>query len=366
MAGPTTIAFGDPKAQKKWSGSLFIDVTKKSYFDRKFVSEDDNAVIQRLTDLESDAGDTIDFDLSVQLRAKPTAGDARLQGKEENLRFFSDQVKIDQLRHGVSAGGKMSRKRTTHNIRKIGKDRLSDYWSKYVDELNFIYLSGSRGMNEDFTEDLTYVGLAGNTIDAPDAAHLIYGGVATTKVGLVASDKMAKLVVEKAAAKARTMRTTDPTTANMMPVMINGEPHYVLLMSVFQEFDMRTADTTGWMDIQKALITAEGKNTPIFKGGLGMVNNVVLHSHESAIRFSDYGAGANVPAARALFMGRQAGVVAYGSSSGLRFSWTEEMQDHGNEPVIAAGVILGVKKTRFNSKDFGIISIDTAAKDPNT
>lgn len=366
MAGPTTIAFGDPKAQKKWSGSLFIDVTKKSYFDRKFVSEDDNAVIQRLTDLESDAGDTIDFDLSVQLRQKPTAGDARLQGKEENLRFFSDQVKIDQLRHGVSAGGKMSRKRTVHNIRKIGKDRLSDYWSKYVDELNFIYLSGARGMNEDFTEELTYVGLAGNTIDAPDAAHLIYGGTATAKNNVTATDKMSKLVVEKAAAKARTMRTTDPTTANMMPVMINGEPHYVLLMSVFQEFDMRTADTTGWMDIQKALITAEGKNTPIFKGGLGMVNNVVLHSHESAIRFSDYGSTVNLPAARGLFMGRQAGVVAYGSSSGLRFSWTEEMQDHGNEPVIAAGVILGVKKTRFNSKDFGIISIDTYAKDPNT
>lgn len=94
------------------------------------MSESDNAVIQRRTDLESDAGDTIDFDLSVQLRQKPTAGDARLQGKEENLRFFSDQVRIDQLRHGVSAGSKMSRKRTVHNIRKIGKDRLSDYWFK--------------------------------------------------------------------------------------------------------------------------------------------------------------------------------------------------------------------------------------------
>lgn len=64
MAGPTTIAFGDAKAQKKWSGSLFIDTTKKSYFDRKFVSTEDNAVIQRLTDLESDAGDTIDYDRS--------------------------------------------------------------------------------------------------------------------------------------------------------------------------------------------------------------------------------------------------------------------------------------------------------------
>jgi len=365
MAGPTTIAFGDPKAQKKWSGSLFIDTTKKSYFDRKFVSTEDNSVIQRLTDLESDAGDTIDFDLSVQLRQKPTTGDNRLQGKEENLKFFSDQVYIDQLRHGVSAGGKMSRKRTVHNIRKIGKDRLSDYWAKYIDEMNFIYLSGARGMNEDFTEEVTYVGHAGNPLQAPDTTHLIYGGVATSKLTLAATDKMSRNVIEKAAVGARMMRSTDPTTANMMPVMINGEAHYVTLMSPFQEHDLRTADAGGWLEIQKAAATAEGRNNPIFKGGLGMINNVVLHSHESVIRFSDFGAGGNVAAGRALFLGRQAGVVAYGSSSGLRFSWTEEMQDHGNEPVISAGLILGVKKTRFNDKDFGVVAIDTAAKNPN-
>lgn len=364
MAG-TTIPFGDPKAQKKWSGSLFIDTAKKSYFDRKFVSESDNAVIQRLTDLESDSGDTITFDLSVQLRNKPTTGDNRLQGKEEGLRFFTDDVSIDQLRHGVSAGGKMSRKRTAHNIRKVARDRLSDYWSKYIDELNFIYLSGARGINEDFTEDTAYAGHAENPIQAPDSGHLIYGGDATGKASLAAEDKMTRAIIEKGVTKAKMMRATDPNKVNMLPVMINGEGHYVCLMSEFQAYDMRTADSGGWLDIQKAAAQAEGRNNPIFKGGLGMINNVVLHSHESVIRFSDYGAGGNVKAARALFLGRQAGVVAYGSSSGLRFSWTEEMQDHGNEPVISAGVILGVKKTRFNDMDFGVLSIDTAAADPN-
>ena len=367
MPGPTTIPFGDPKAAKKWSGSLFLDTCKKSYWDRKFVSESDNAIIQRLTDLESDAGDTIDFDLSMQLRNKPTSGDNRLQGKEENLRFYSDQVSIDQLRHGVSAGGKMSRKRTVHNIRKIARDRLSDYWSRYIDELHFIYLSGARGINEDFTEEPAYVGHAGNALQAPDAGHLVYGGDATAKANLDANDKMTKLVIEKAEVKARMMRAQDPNAVSLVPVMISGEPHYVCVMSTFAEHDMRTADTTGWLDIQKALITAEGKSTPIFKGGLGMVKNVVLHSHESVIRFNDYGAGSpgTVEAARALFMGRQAGVIAYGSTGGLRFSWTEETQDHGNEPVVAAGIIVGIKKTRFNNKDFGVLSIDTAAADPN-
>src|SRR5262249_21973705 len=130
-------------------------------------------------------------------------------------------------------------------------------------------------------------------------------------------------------------------------------------------YDLRTTDQGGWLEIQKAAATAEGRNNPIFKGGLGMINNVVLHEHEDVVRFNDYGSG-NVNAARAMFMGRQAGVVAFGSTEGFRFSWTEEMQDHGNEPVISAGIITGVKKTRFNNKDFGILALDTAAKDPNS
>ncbi len=366
MAGPTNIPYGDPKAVARWSSSLFVDITKKSYWDRKFVAASDNAVVQRLTDLESDAGDTISFDLSVQLRQKPTTGDKRLQGKEEALRFFTDEVKIDQMRHGVSAGGKMSRKRVVHNIRKIAKDRLSDYWSAYVDEMLFVYLSGSRGINEDFVEDVTWVGHAGNPIQAPDAGHILYGGTATSKASIAAGDVMNRSLIERAAVKAEMMQAVEPENAQMVPVMINGESHYCCLMSPFQEHSLRTStDPQGWFEIQKAAAASEGRNNPLFKGSMGMINNVVLHKHRNAIRFNDYGAGANLPAARALFMGRQAGVVAYGSSNGLRFSWSEEMQDHGNEPVIAAGVIKGVKKSRFNGRDFGVMAIDTSAPNPN-
>lgn len=358
MAG-TIVAFGDPKAQKKWSGSLFIDTTKKSYFERKFIGTTENHVIQRLTDLESDAGDTIDFDLSVQLRNKPTYGDNRLEGSEENLRFFSDEVKIDQLRHGVSAGGKMSRKRTAHNLRLVGKDRLSDYWAKFIDETTFVYLSGTRGVNEDYTESLTWTGHAGNPIQAPDNSHLVYGGTATAKNSVTNADWMSRATIEKALTKAKMMRSVNPETANMLPVMIDGQPHYVLVMSPYQEHSLRNADTGGWLDIQKAATSAEGRANPIFKGGLGMINDCVLHAHESVIRFNDYGVGANLTAARGLLMGRQAGVVAYGSTSGLRFSWSEETKDHGNEPVVASGTIIGVKKTRFNSTDFGVMAVDT-------
>jgi N4-gp56 family major capsid protein len=363
--GQTVVKFGDPKAQRKWSGALFLDIQKKSYFDRKFIGTDEDSMIQRLTDLESEAGDTISFDLSVRLRNKPTYGDNRLEGKEESLRFFSDELKIDQMRHGVSAGGKMSRKRTAHNMRQIGKRKLSEYWAQFNDQMIFIYLSGARGINEDFYEETTWAGHATNPLQAPDADHILYGGSATSKATIDANSKMTKNVIEKAQVKATMMSAKNPENANMMPLMINGEEHYVCLMGTFQEHDMRTADAGGWLEIQKALITAEGRAAPIFKGGLGMINNTVLHSHKNSIRFKDYGSGGDVEAGRSLFMGQQAGVIAFGSSGGFRYTWSEETKDHGNEPVVASGVICGVKKTRFNNRDFGVISIDTAAADPN-
>lgn len=361
----TVIPFGDPKAQKKWSGSLAVDQRKKSYFEKKFIGKSDNSIIQRKTELETDSGDTISFDLSVQLRGETTEGDRRLEGSEENLRFYTDQVYIDQTRKAVSAGGKMSRKRTVHNMREIAKARLSDYWARFNDEMMFMYLSGARGINPDFLFGMDWSGRAQNPLQAPDSGHTMFGGDATSKATITNSDKMSRAVIERAAVKAEMMQAQDPELANMVPVTMEGEERYVTVMSPYQAHDLRIEAGSEWLDIQKAAAAAEGRNNPIFKGGLGMINNVVLHSHRNAIRFNDYGTGSDLPAARALFLARQAGVCAYGSSTGMTYDWKEEVKDYENEPTVASGTIMGFKKTRFNGNDFGVISIDTYAKNPN-
>jgi len=363
--GTTVVAFGDPKAQKKWSANLAVDTRKKSYFENRFIGTDDNNIIQRKTELETDAGDHVSFDLCVQMRAKPTYGDARLEGKEESLKFYTDEVIIDQVRHAASAGGKMSRKRTAHDMRLVAKNRLGDYFARLVDELFFMYLSGARGYNEDFIEGTDYTGFAGNAFQAPDAEHLLFGGDAVSKATLDATDVMTRVVIERAANKAEMMQARNPRVANMVPVTNGSDEQYVMLMSPFQEYNLRTSEGSGWLEIQKAAAAAEGRKNPIFMGGLGMINNVVLHKHRNAIRFNDYGSGSNVLAARALFMGRQAAVVAYGTAGGMRYTWEEETKDYNNEPTVASGFIGGIKKTRFNDADFGVIAVDTAAKDPN-
>lgn len=359
----TTVNVNDPQAVKRWATSLAADVARMEYFD-KFTGTSENSIIHQRTELEEDAGDTIKFDLSMRMRGKPTFGDNLIEGKEESLTFYQDQIMIDQVRKGASAGGKMSRKRTLHDYRQIAKQRESEYMAEWLDEVKFMYISGAVGANEDNLADGAF---AGNAITAPDATHLLFAGAAVSKATLTATDKMDVLTIERATTRTTMMNAVNPDAVQMRPVNIDGAKHYVMVMSPFQSYDLRTSTgDLGWSKIAQAAAAAEGRKSPIFQGGLGMINNTVLHEHRNVRRFKDYGAGGNVSAARAILLGRQAAVEAYGTAgAGTRFSWVEKKFDADNQIAIYCGAILGFKKTTFNGYDFGVLAIDTAAKDPN-
>lgn len=362
----TEIAWGDPKAIQRWSPKTAVDIQKDGYFDKRFVGEGSNNIIETKTELEADSGDTISFDLAVNLRGEPTFGDDRLEGKEEQLRYFTDKVSIDQLRKAVSAGGKMSRKRTANDLRKTAKDNLRRYWAKFNDEMHFMTLSGSRGINEGFIMRLGWNGFANNPFLPPDSNHILFGGDAQSKATIETADKMSKELIERAGVQADMLQAINPELANMVPLNVEGGEHYVLIMSPFQAHDLRQeVGGNGWLDLQKAAMAAEGSKNRVFKGGLGMINNTILHQHQNVIRFNDYGAGGNLTAARALLCGRQAAAIAFGTTKGNRFLWEEITKDYGNEPSVMGGYIYGEKKCRFNGSDFGVIAIDTYARNPN-
>lgn len=375
----TIIGLNDAKAVKRYSAFLAVDVGRKSYFNKKFmgVGVEAQTPIQMLPQLENEAGDQITYDLVMQLKMQPVEGDNTLEGKEEDLKFYTDNVYIDQARGGVNTGGRMTRKRTVHDLRKIARARQSEWWARIFDELFFLYLSGgfrtsgsgaASFANSDYTYSSGYAGFANNPFYAPDTEHYIAAGSGTFGA-ITSGDKMSLSLIDRAVARAETMGGGASGTPMIEPVMIDGEEHFVLVMHPWQEYDVRTNATTGqWLDIQKAAAGAEGRANPIFKGSLGLYNNVVLHKHRSVLRRTDGGAG-SVAVALSLFLGRQAAVVAFGSpGTGLRFDWHEESRDNGNQAVITTSTIAGVKKTRFAvdgvEKDFGSISIDTAAANP--
>lgn len=370
----TIIGVNDPKAVKRWSSVLFVDQAREGYWSNRMVGQGADAMtpVVALTDLESKAGDTISYDLNLQLKAPPVYGDQRITGTEEGLKHATDTIKIDLVGKSVSAGRTMSQKRTLHDLRVTGKDRQKDYFGRWFDEMYAMYLSGSRGVNADFIHTTAFTGFAGNAFAAPDAEHRLFGGNATAYNDIDTGDGMDLALIDRAVTKSSTLGGGTTNIPRLRPMKINGEERFVCLMHPFQWHAMKTSTATGqWLDIQKAAAGSQGASSPIFRGSQGMYNGVVLHVHNTVIQFNDAGTGTNVTAARALFMGRQAGCVAFGSpGDGMRLKWREDLEDRGRELVVTVETIAGIKKSRFEvdgtARDFGVMSLDTYADDPNS
>lgn len=373
----TIVGVNDAKAVKRFAGLIAYDQSQKSYFSQRFMSKGAEAEvpIQILSDLETDAGEQIAYDLLAELRMAPVEGEDILEGKEEAQKFYTDTIYVDQARCGVNTGGRMTRKRTLNNLREKAKRQQSGWWARLFDELLMIYLAGSRGVNANFLLPLGYTGRANNGLVAPDASHTLYGGNATAfnnisneAAGVTNSDTFDLRLVDRAKTKADSQGGGATGIPVMQPCKIDGNETFVCLMHTFQEDDLRSNTNPGqWLDIQKAAATAEGRNAPLFKGSLGMYRGCILHSHRNVIRFNTAGAGGNFDAARALFLGTQAAVVAFGSpGTGLKFDWNEETRDNGDKVVITTSAIFGIKKVTFTydvtgSQDFGVFALDTYA-----
>ena len=365
----TIIGVNDAKAVKRFAGLLAYDTSQKGYWSQRFMGKGESAEvpIQILTDLETDAGEQIAYDLMAELKMAPVEGEDNLEGKEEAQRFYTDTIYIDQARCGVNTGGRMTRKRTLHNLREKAKRQQSGWWARLVDELLFIYLSGNRGINPNFLLPLGYTGRADNALVSPDTNHVLYGNNATAFNNIDSADTFDLRLIDRAVTKAQVQGGGATGIPVLQPCKIDGNETFVCVMHTWQEDDLRSTTSTGqWLDIQKAAAASDGRNSPLFKGGLGMYRGCILHSHRNVIRFNTAGSGANVEAARALFLGAQAAVIAYGSpGTSQRFDWNEETRDNGDKVVITTSSIFGMKKVNFTTdigaQDFGVFALDTAA-----
>lgn len=351
-----TTGFGvnDALAVKRWSTSLAVEAEKKMYFNKFMGGE--QSIITKLTDLEKNAGDKVTYGLEMKLFGAGVTGDNTLENNEEALVYYSDALLIDQLRHAVRSRGKASEQRVPYDMRLRARRALSTWWAERMDELMFIYLSGARGVDSTLTLPIGFTSFAGNSLAAPDSAHIIYAaGLAKATITTAAIMTLSEIdrLVEAA-------ETVDPM---IQPIMVDGEKKYILLIHPYQATDLRTNTATGqWLDIEKAATTKHGHESNIYKNSIGEYRGVVIHVHRNVVRFSDYGAGTNLPAARALFLGAQAGCIAFGKGGTEgRYNWQEELFDYGNQLGVAAGTIFGVKKTTFNSADFGVYALDTYA-----
>jgi N4-gp56 family major capsid protein len=358
-------AFGtnDAQAVKLWSTVTMREALKATMMN-KLMGSGKRAIIQRLTELEKSAGDTIKYDLLMQMTGSGVEGDNRMRDNEEPLVYYQDSVAIDQLRN-AHAFRRMSQQRTLHDMRMDAKSNLADWFAGKFDSYGFRCLCG----------DTTF-SFAGNTATVPDSDHyIISGDVATT--GVITTDEqslgnndqiqLADLDYAKEAAKT--------LTPPIRPAQFEGSEYYVVILHTYSVTDIRldvaNSAYTDWPTIQM-YANKRGLKNPIFTGALGVYNGMILMESTYLPSFTGAAAGT---VRRNLFLGAQAGVFAMGSAyDGIEkermgkdnlMSWYEQTDDFGNEKAISCGSIFGIKSTLFNSKDYGRIIITSYAASHN-
>ena len=366
-----------PMAVKVWAKKLFVEALKQTKFSR-FLGNTPSSVVQRRTELSKGPGDRITIGLRLQLAQAGIAGDATLEGNEEALALYTDNVFIDQLRGAVRTGGKMSQQRVPFEIREESMEGLRDWWADRLDASFFNQIGGASvnatGPNTtQVTSANVYCGM--QAAIAPTAStRIMLGGTqgqangdlteaslsATTTYNLNVQD------IDRCVARAKTFSPA------FRPVKVNGEDKYVMFIHPYQTYTLRKSTATAgqWGDIQKAAMTGgQISNNPLYTGALGEWNGVVLHE-DARVPQTQASGGTGITATnstgwRSIFCGAQAAAFAVGQDNkDGAMTWVEELFDYENQLGVSAGLIFGLKKMVFNSTDFSTLVVTTFAPQP--
>lgn len=351
----TEYPVGHPLAIDHWSKDLMKETLSKVSF-LKFTGRGQDSLVQLKTEMQQ-VGDNVTFGLRMLLNGAGVQGDGTLEGNEEALVTYNDQLYIDQLRHAVRSKGKMSEQRVPFSVREEARDGLADWWSDRMDTGFFIHLCGDTYSTEG--ADVRYSGMQATVdpIAAGDSDHYYFPNGEGSEASVASASSAAIFTLDLVDAVVAQAETISPL---IRPLKVNGEDHYVMFLHTRQVEDLRTNTNTGqWQDIQKAAMQGgDVSRNPIFTGALGMYNNVILHKSTRVRSGNVTPSGGGVR--RAVLCGAQAACWGFGKGDGPnKMTWVESLFDYENQLGVAAGCKWGLKKTRFNSLDFGTIVVPT-------
>jgi len=283
-------------------------------------------VVQEKNDLESKKGDAITIGLIPRSDA-PVLGDGEaLEGNEDNLDKYYFTITVEEKVFALRDRGPLDRQRAVYDMDMESRDAMKVRGAEYLDQRCFDALQ-----------------------DTP--TKTIYGGSATLYTNIAATDLITTDLISRVKAGAKTgfNRTQTP----LRPVRVGGKDYFIMLVHPDALYDLKQDSA-----FQQARREAEvrSKENPIFSDAYAIWDGVVIHEHENIAIAKDGGAGANIPTSKNLFLGQQALVMAWASRPKI----VAAEFDYGREHGFSWQAMFNVKKPKFNSLDYGAISVHTA------
>lgn len=364
----TSYGVNDALAIKLWSKKLDHEALK--YTDiGPLIGDDANSIIHRKSELDKGPGDQVTYGLRMQLSGSGFTENQLAEGNGEALTTYSDALIINELGHvvGVKSEYTIDQQRVPFNLRDEAKGGLADWWAKRQSVSFFNHVCGYT-----ITTDTRFTGL--NAVVAVASTRIIRQSTRASDDLLVSTDTFTIDLIDKAKEVAIT------STPKIRPVMVRGSQgggnggrrdfnatltdKFVMYLHPYQVTDLRKNTSTGqWLDITKAAYTGlAATNNPIYSGAIGEYNGVILRSAYD-ITTGVSATSTDAPnVRRAVLLGGQAAMIGFGmKNSASKYRWNEELFDHKRRLEVSAWAIWGLKKTVFNSTDYGVVVVSTYA-----
>ena len=357
----TSYGVNDALAVKLWSKKLDHEALKFTDIG-PLIGTDAGSIIQLKTETQKGKGDQITFGLRMQLSGAGFTENQLAEGNGEALTTYNDALVINELGHvvGVKSEDTIDQQRVNFNLRDEAKMGLSDWYAKRYSVAFFNQVCGYT-----LQSDVRFTGL--NATLAPSSSRIIRQSSRASDDLLVAGDIFTIDLVDKAKELAIT------STPKIRPInvvgMTQGKRDYnktltdkfVMYLHPYQVTDMRRNTSTGqWLDLTKAADTGRGYGGKIYTGAIGEYNGVILRQSFDVTNGISAGGVLVSTVNRAVLLGGQACAMAFGQKNSFnKYRWNEELFDHKRRLEVSAWTIHGLKKTQFNSVDYGTVVVST-------
>lgn len=358
-----------------WVTDYLKSYTRQSGF-APYMGRGNSSIIRVRSEMRSEAGSTINVPLILELRGRGVEGSEILEGNEEEMENYGDQVRVNWLRNGVVVP-KSTSFRTEIDLLNAARERLV-VWSKnklrdsVIGAFQSIIIPGTvdadgSPLADTAVQYATSTSGQRNTYLVNNTDRMLFGvdlansssGNWATSLGNVdtTNDRMSAAVIDIAKSVAK--RTTNSANGiSINPYQSDataGREWFVMFMDSFA-FSQASRDPIIFQANRDARDRGVDTN-PIFQGGDLIYNGVILREIPELNPLNGVGAsGANV--SRSFLCGAGALAVAWGQDPTPK---SDRDRDYGFRPGVAIEELRGQKKMSFLGTNYGVVEVFTAA-----
>lgn len=342
---------------KQWDADFYREYIRANRFAR-YQGTDANAVFQLKEQLTKKPGDAITISLVKALSGSGVTGNSLLEGQEEAIANYGQQVSIAAYRNAV-AMTEWEEQKTALALRGAAKPLLKDWAmelnrSKILDALGSFQQTAGGAIT-------TYAASSETVKDACLAANtdrFLFGALRSNldttgggdhSASLLNIDNTAdKLTYSVVSLAKRMAKLADPI---VRPIRVNDDEEWYVMF----------AGSLAFRDLKNSLATinqnaeVRGKQNPLYTDGDLVWDGVIIREVPEIAVISGVGAGA-INVAPNYLCGAQAAAHVIGK----RWASKTEERDYGFVNGVAIEGFFGTEKLFYNGKQHGAVTVYTA------